>query len=832
MGNNIWTILKRELGAYFNSAIAVIYLIVFIVINNSLFMTRFFLVGQVDMRFYFETLPLVLLIFIPAISMRLWAEDKKENTFELLMTFPTTPAELVLGKFFAGLVFYSLSLVLTFTIPLILLLSGRPDLGVVLGGYLGAFFLGALFLAMGIFISGLTKEQIVAFILTMLSCFVFYFLGTDFVASFLDGWISGFGSFLKNYIGALSHAESFTKGVMDLKDILYFAVLGLVFLFLNGLYLEGRLRPRSKVVFGVTLAACFCGVVLFNWLIHDLPFGRFDLTENKVYTVSSASKKILGDLKAPVLVKVYITPAEKMPTALKTLEQELTSRLAELKIASHNKFKYSVSYIEAANLMDQRQKPPADPKAKEPLEAALSNKGIVPFQVESINKDEMGVKLVYSAITISYKEKGEEVLGRILPQNLPDLEYLLLSRIKKLTLAKLPKIALFSPLKSKEVTPEMAQMLLSLKQSPQQYEDDYQLIVPSLRNSGYEAVRVALSKENPLSDDIDVFLVINPGSLNDRQLYEINKFLVQGGSVLMAAEGYDYSFRLGPPAGLEVIPEKLSLDINKFLQKLGVKINGDLLMDENAQMINISTGQSVGPFMMTTPIKIPNQIIVTEETINKKMPLMSRLPNLFYLWGSTLEVTDDVLKSSGLKKSLMFSSGRRSWKVPFEGGPLKGESLQFPKAGAPGKFPCAMMLEGQFSDTFAQGGVPEWPSATAAPQAAPAKKEMFFLNQKPGKLVLIGCSKMFSDKLIVVPGNLILFSNIIDGLTLGDDVVRIRSKVAVGRDMKRLSDTQKIFFRFLAIFFVPLLLVLYASGRLVLRTKEKESYLAARKQMR
>jgi len=563
-----------------------------------------------------------------------------------------------------------------------------------------------------------------------------------------------------------------------------------------------------------------------------LPFGRFDLTENKIYTVSDASKKILRDLKSPVLVKVYITPAEKMPTALKTMEQELTSRLAELKIVSHDKFKYSVSYIEAANLMDQRQNPPSAPKAKESLEAALSNKGIVPFRVESINKDELGVKLVYSAITIGYKEKGEEILSRILPQNLPDLEYLLLSRIKKMTLARLPKIAFFSPLKSQEATPEMAQLLLSLNQPPQQYEDDYQLIVPSLRNSGYEAVRVALSKENPLPDDIDVFLVINPGSLNDRQLYEINKFLVQGGSVLMAAEGYDYSFRLGPPAGLEVIPQKLSLDINKFLQKLGVKISEDILMDENSQMINISTGQSVGPFMMTTPVKIPNQIIVTEETVNKKMPLMSRLPNLFYLWGSALEVTDDVLRSSGLKKSLMFSSGRRSWKVSFEGGPLKGESLQFPKAGASGKFPLALMLEGQFSDTFAQAGVPEWPSATATPQAASAKKGTISLNQKPGKLILIGCSKMFSDKLIAVPGNLILFSNIIDGLTLGDDVVRIRSKAAGGRDMKRLSDAQKIFFRFLAIFFMPLLLVIYASVRLFLRAKEKEFYLMARGQMR
>ena len=103
--NNIWTILKRELGSYFNSAIAYIYLIVFVAINNGLFMTRFFLVGKADMRSFFDLLPMTLLVFIPVLSMRLWAEDKKENTFELLMTFPMKPAELVVGKFLAGLIF-------------------------------------------------------------------------------------------------------------------------------------------------------------------------------------------------------------------------------------------------------------------------------------------------------------------------------------------------------------------------------------------------------------------------------------------------------------------------------------------------------------------------------------------------------------------------------------------------------------------------------------------------------------------------------------------------------------------------------------------------------
>lgn len=177
---NLLTVCRREFAAYFNSAIAAIFLIVFVIFTNGLFMAQFFQIGKADMRLFFATLPFTLTIFIPAIAMRLWTEDKRGNTFELLMTFPMKPYQLVLGKFLASLIFYLFALATTLTLPIMLYAVGRPDQGHIIGGYLGAALIGALFLAVGIFISGLCKDQIVAFILTVIATFALFFFRYGF----------------------------------------------------------------------------------------------------------------------------------------------------------------------------------------------------------------------------------------------------------------------------------------------------------------------------------------------------------------------------------------------------------------------------------------------------------------------------------------------------------------------------------------------------------------------------------------------------------------------------------------------------------------------------
>jgi ABC-type transport system involved in multi-copper enzyme maturation permease subunit len=237
---NIGVIFRREFASYFNSPIAYIFIIVFLLLTGLLYMLNFFLVGQADMRGYFGSLPLLLTFFIPAVSMRLWAEDRRQGTFELLMTLPMQPHEVMLGKYLAAFVFFAVTLAGSLPIPIMLNVLGNPDNGTVVSGYLGALLMGGLYLSVGIFTSGLMRDQISAFILGVMACVIMWLLGQTFVAAVFDGWIDGLGSLLQQYLGMTSHFDPMLRGVVALGDLIYFLALSALFLVLNALWLEGR----------------------------------------------------------------------------------------------------------------------------------------------------------------------------------------------------------------------------------------------------------------------------------------------------------------------------------------------------------------------------------------------------------------------------------------------------------------------------------------------------------------------------------------------------------------------------------------------------------------
>ncbi|MDP6529810.1 MAG: ABC transporter permease [Gemmatimonadota bacterium] len=237
---DITVIFRREFGAYFNSPIASIFIIVFLFLTSGFYANGFFLAGVVDMRDFFSSLPLFLIFFIPALTMRLWAEEQRLGTFELLMTLPMKPFHIVLGKYLAALLFYAIALGCTLTIPLTLAWIGSPDPGAIFCGYLGAFLLGGLYLSIGIFVSGLFKDQIAAFVLTLLACFFFFLSGTPFVAALLDGWIPGAGSFLQEAFGLARHFDGIQRGVIGVDNIVFFVSFSAAFLLLNTHSLEGR----------------------------------------------------------------------------------------------------------------------------------------------------------------------------------------------------------------------------------------------------------------------------------------------------------------------------------------------------------------------------------------------------------------------------------------------------------------------------------------------------------------------------------------------------------------------------------------------------------------
>lgn len=227
--DNILTIFRKEFKTFFISPIAYIFIVVYLVVTNFLFFQSFFLINQADMRSYFSILPWIFLLFVPAITMRSWAEEKKLKTLELLLTWPISDFQAVAGKFLASFSFLAITILLSISVPITVSLLGSPDLGPIIGGYIGALLMGAAYLAIGLWISSFTENQIVAFILGVVITFALFIVGNPFVTMAAPSMLIP----VLNYIGLGNHFQSIERGVLDTRDILYyFSVIGF-FLFLN-----------------------------------------------------------------------------------------------------------------------------------------------------------------------------------------------------------------------------------------------------------------------------------------------------------------------------------------------------------------------------------------------------------------------------------------------------------------------------------------------------------------------------------------------------------------------------------------------------------------------
>jgi ABC-2 type transport system permease protein len=225
----IIAIFKKEFKSYFLSPIAYVFITVYLVVSSFLFFQTFFLYNQAEMRGYFQYLPWIFLFFVPAITMRSWAEERKVKTLELLLTWPVTDFEVVAGKYLAALGFLAVAILLSITIPVTIMIIGRPDLGPIIGSYVGLLLLGAAYLAIGMWISSYTENQIIAFILGVVATFILFMVGSPFIVVFAPNVLAP----LFTYLGLGTHFESIQRGVIDSRDIIYYCSIVGFFLFLN-----------------------------------------------------------------------------------------------------------------------------------------------------------------------------------------------------------------------------------------------------------------------------------------------------------------------------------------------------------------------------------------------------------------------------------------------------------------------------------------------------------------------------------------------------------------------------------------------------------------------
>lgn len=238
---NIVTIADRELAAYFATPVASVFIVIFLVLQGTLTFNlgNFFERGQADLNPFFTFIPWVFLLLIPAITMRLWAEERRLGTIELLLTLPITQTEAVLGKFLAAWLFCGIALALTFPFVITVNFLGSPDNGVIASGYVGSMLIAGAFLSVGAAMSAATRNQVIAFVLAVAVCFAFTVASYPIVTEFLSKNTPILAEIARR-LAVIDRFQAFTRGVVSARDIVYFVTFIGFWLFLNTVLVEQR----------------------------------------------------------------------------------------------------------------------------------------------------------------------------------------------------------------------------------------------------------------------------------------------------------------------------------------------------------------------------------------------------------------------------------------------------------------------------------------------------------------------------------------------------------------------------------------------------------------
>ncbi|NKB19749.1 MAG: ABC transporter permease subunit [Alphaproteobacteria bacterium] len=228
-----WAISKRELRAYFTTPLAYVFIVIFLALNGvtAFYFGGLFDRGQADMQPLFGFLPWLYLFLIPAVAMRLWAEERKAGTLELLMTLPVSTFNAVFGKFLAAWIFAGIALALTFPVWITVNYLGDPDNGVIIASYLGGFLMAGSYLAIGGFVSSMTRNQVIAFVIGAAVIFLFMMSGLELVQSAFRGWAPDLVVDLVRSFSFLVHYDAIVRGVIDIRDMIFFVSIIGVFLF-------------------------------------------------------------------------------------------------------------------------------------------------------------------------------------------------------------------------------------------------------------------------------------------------------------------------------------------------------------------------------------------------------------------------------------------------------------------------------------------------------------------------------------------------------------------------------------------------------------------------
>jgi ABC-2 type transport system permease protein len=679
----VLTILKKEIIAYLSSLVAYVTIGVFLLVLG-LFLWVFpeysiLDYGYAGLDSLFSTAPYLFMFLVPAITMRSLAEERREGTFELLLTRPLTDWQIVLGKYFASVLLVLFALLPTLVYYFSVYQLGNPvgdiDTGAVIGSYIGLFLLGACFAAIGLFASSISKNQVIAFTIAVFLCFFFY-SGFDSLSQILS---------LQNLtledLGITEHYQSVSRGVLDTRDLVYFLILSGIFIWLT---LFVMLKQRQKTVFNKPTVGFMVAILILGF-VSSMTFTRFDFTKEKRYTISAISRQIMQGLRQPLKVTIYLK-GDNFPAEMKKLQRGTRDMLSDLQAYSNGQLTFDLvdPVANIKNLSEDQQKQAYD---------SLDAKGII-GQNYSIKTDNgLSQLMLFPEALVQYRGRSIPVnllqsrIGlsedEVVNNSIQNLEYAFSSAIKKITTGGKPEIG-FTEGHNELTDLQLADGMRSL-------------------SDGFDVGRVDL-KTIPFAGLMQIKLLVIPKPdkpFTEQEKYKLDQYIMRGGRVLWALDGVSAELDSMKGHGDQEMAFPKTLNLDDQLFTYGVRVNPDLIADLICAQIPVNTGNIGGHAQLQLvpwlfyPIFIPVS----------KHPIVKNLDGIRSEFASTI----DTLDIQGVKKTVLLQSSPNNKKLSTPK-TLSLEALEQepdPKDFQSKPKTVGVLLEGKFVSDFLNRPVPE-----------------------------------------------------------------------------------------------------------------------------
>ena len=798
------SLIKKELLQFFGSLIAYMILAVFALISG-LFLWFFdgnmniLNGGYASLSSFFDLAPWLYLFLVPAITMRLFSEEVRSGTMELLLTRPLSVCQLITAKLLAAFFVVLMTLVLSLVYFYSVYQLGNPvgvmDVAATIGSYLGLLFLALIFLSVGLFASSLSENQIVAFVLAVLLSF-FLFSGFELLSDLMVS--ASWSSFLLS-LGISSHYESISRGLIDSRDLFYFLTITIVFLILTGMSLRWK-RTLFSLQYKRVIPYLIFGVFLI--VLSQIRLFRIDFTAEKRFTLSPSSIRVLEKINQPLVAEIYLEG--DLPPGFRRLKTAIEEKLTDLQQYQRNSI--FLRKVDPYKVMSA--------KDREAYFEELFKHGIVPADLRIKTEQGVTTKLVFPSVVLQYGEKSvvlnllkndpalpaEENLNRSIEM----LEFEMMNAINSLTRANPIHVAFLEG---------------------HQEADSLQVLdYSNALSANFRVSRVNCDQLLTKTDSIKVLIVANPQTkFQEQDKLILDQYLMKGGELIWLVDPIKVSMD-SLSEGMTTLALPVDLNLGDQLYRYGVRLNNDLIQDAECMQIRVNTAPlgaspnySLAPWYFS-PLLHPLQSHLVGKNVN---PVSSEF----------ISSIDTVGEDRGIKKSVLLSSSPLSRKneAPLMVNLRMIDAVPSRNFFNKSNLIVGVLLEGKFTSVFKNRLVEK--------SGLPAGFKLIH-ESKPTKMAVFSDGGLISNKVNraakepkisplgydrvskITFGNRDLFFNLVQYLSDDDALIDLRGKTWQLRVLDKVKvNEQNIFFRWLNLL-LPMMVIFSGGTLFVWRRKQ------------